>query len=504
VSDLDSRRKLGLSHEVLLGGVAPLNASSLFKEPDAIGRRAIVPVLIILIWACSVVPNLAVRSFIWEEGTYAGIAKDILTGGDLFQRFIYATRWVETPSLLPWLIAGVAAVTGEVNEWSARLPAMISVLLTALLVARITRRYASANASLVAALSFLFSPLLLQKLTIAEPDTVVTLLSFGTFVLWWNGEAAGRATTVRWIACGCLLAALTMAKGPQPAGYFVLGVGAYLVVRRKWSDLPGFLICVGLPAVAIIAWGIIVHRPGDEAVWLRYARLSAGPPAFSDYLAGVARVLGMTFVELVPAILLVPFAPHPWGARRATSDVPPDVPAVAAPLWLYSTACTAALIVWPGAAARYAMPIAPAVCVLAGLAWDALETSRYSWLRRLTGTLLCVLVVYQLVLALVVMPLYAKAFGGSRLAGEQITRAIDSAPAPAFCTGLPTNQLFYVRAPLRCISETELASIPPPAWLIVPRSSVPAVEQLRPDLDARIAVETESGPQLTAIRLVRK
>jgi 4-amino-4-deoxy-L-arabinose transferase-like glycosyltransferase len=472
----------------------------LFGEPDAIGRRALVPFLIIFIWACSVVPNLAVRSFIWEEGTYAEIARDILTSGDLFQRFIYATRWVESPSLLPWLIAGVASVTGEVNEWSARLPAMISVLMTALLVARMTRRYASANASLVAALSFLFSPLVLQKLTIAEPDTVVTLLSFGTFVLWWNGEATGRVTTARWIACGCLLAVLAMAKGPQPAGYFVLGVGTYLVVQRKWRDLPRFLICVSLPAVAIIAWGIIVYRPGDEAVWLRYARMSAGPSAFSDYLAGVARVLGMMFIELVPAILLLPFAPHPWGARRTAADVP----AIAAPLWLYSTACTAALVVWPGAAARYAMPIAPAICVLAGLAWEALETSRYSWLQRLTGALLCVLVVYQLVLAVVVMPLYAKAFGGSRLAGEQITRAIDGAPAPVFCTDLNTNQLFYVRAPVRCISATELASIPPPAWLIVARSAVPAIEQLRPDLDAQIAVETQSSPQLTAIRFVRK
>ena len=444
-------------------------------------------------------PEFAVRSFIWEEGTYAEIARDILTSGDLFQRFIYATRWVESPSLLPWLIAGVASVTGEVNEWSARLPAMISVLITALLVARMTRRYASANASLVAALSFLFSPLVLQKLTIAEPDTVVTLLSFGTFVLWWNGEATGRVTTARWIACGCLLALLTMAKGPQPAGYFVLGVGTYLVVQRKWRDLPRFLICVSLPAVAIVTWGAIVYRPGDEAVWLRYARLSTAPLAFSDYLAGVARLLGMMSVELVPAIILVPFAPHPWGARRAG----PDVPAIAAPLWLYSAACTAALIVWPGAAARYAMPIAPALCVLAGLAGDALETSKYSSLRRLTSGLLCVLVIYQLVLVFVVMPLYAEAFGGSRLAGELITRAIDNAPAPVFCTDLNTNQLFYVRAPLRCIGATEWASIPPPAWLIVPRSSVSAIEELRSDLEALTAVETESGPQLTAIRMVR-
>ena len=82
-------------------------------------------------------------------------------------------REIDKPYLLAWLIGGVALLTGEVNEWSARLPAMISVLLTALLVQSVTRRYASLNASLFAALAFMFSPMLLQKLRIAEPDVVL-------------------------------------------------------------------------------------------------------------------------------------------------------------------------------------------------------------------------------------------------------------------------------------------------------------------------------------------
>jgi 4-amino-4-deoxy-L-arabinose transferase-like glycosyltransferase len=56
---------------------------------------------------------------------------------------VYGIPWLEKPSLLPWLIAGAAAISGQVNEWSARLPAMISVLLTALMVQGLTRRYAS-------------------------------------------------------------------------------------------------------------------------------------------------------------------------------------------------------------------------------------------------------------------------------------------------------------------------------------------------------------------------
>jgi 4-amino-4-deoxy-L-arabinose transferase-like glycosyltransferase len=42
------------------------------------------------------------------------------------------------------------------NEWSARLPTMLSVLITALMVQAVTRHYAGLNASLFAALAFIF------------------------------------------------------------------------------------------------------------------------------------------------------------------------------------------------------------------------------------------------------------------------------------------------------------------------------------------------------------
>jgi len=85
-------------------------------------RPGVVPVLIILLWACATLPNLTVRSFIYEEGTNAEIAKDVLAHGHFLQPIVYGIIWHDKPSLLSWLIAGTALVTGGVNEWSARLP----------------------------------------------------------------------------------------------------------------------------------------------------------------------------------------------------------------------------------------------------------------------------------------------------------------------------------------------------------------------------------------------
>jgi 4-amino-4-deoxy-L-arabinose transferase-like glycosyltransferase len=462
-------------------------------------RPGVVPILVILFWACAVLPNLTVRSFIYEEGTNAEIARDVLANGHFLQPFVYGIRWHEKPSLLGWLIAGFALLTGGVNEWSARLPAMLSVLFTALLVQRATRRYASSAASLFAALSFVFCPLLLQKLTVAEPDTVLTALSFAAVVLWWNGVAAGRVTLLRWSGCGLLLAALAMAKGPQPTAFFALGVAAYLIIERRWRDFPGWLLCMLIPAAAMIAWGAAVYRTGDEGTWLAYTRL-LDRPSFLDYVARNTYNIGSLFLELLPGTLLLPFIPWPWRRHLETAAVP----AIVAPMVLYSGVCTAALVLWPGFNTRYAMPIAPSLAVLAGIAWDGLERSRFAAIRRGAYTALTLLIAYQIVLVVVIMPLFADRFGWTRLAGKMIEQAIRAAPAPAYCLHLDTNMLFYVQIPVQCRDMKGLAALTPPAWLLIPAPDVADFARLRPDLNVRVVAGPLTEWQLTATRIDNK
>ena len=462
-------------------------------------RPGAVPILIILLWACAVLPNLTLRSFIYEEGTNAEIARDVLANGHFLQPFVYGIRWHEKPSLLGWLIAGFALLTGGVNEWSARLPAMISVLVTALLVQRVTRHYASLTASLFAALCFVFCPLLLQKLTIAEPDTVVTVLSFAAFVLWWEGMASGRVTVLRWIGCGLLLAALAMAKGPQPAAFFGLGVAAYLIIERRWQDLPGFALCMVIPAAAMIAWAAAIYHSGDEGIWLAYARVQYRP-ALLDYLARNSRNIVSLFLELLPASLMLPFVPWPWRKDRNA----PDVPAVVAPMVLYSGICTVILMLWPGVNTRYAMPIAPSVAVLAGVGWDALEKSRYAVVKRVAATTLGLLVIYQIVLVVVIMPLFADRFGETRLAARTIDVAMRAAPAPAYCLRLDTNVFFYLQEPPRCLDLQAMAGLTPPVWLLIPNPAVADFAKLRPDLNVRIVVDGLTEANITATRVDEK
>jgi 4-amino-4-deoxy-L-arabinose transferase-like glycosyltransferase len=291
-------------------------AQSLRKE------RVVVPLLICILWAVMVLPNLSVRSFIWEEGTNAENARDMLSHAEFIALRVYGTRWVERPSLLPLLIAGFAELTGGVNEWSARLPAMISVLLTTLLVQHVTRRYVGVAASLFGAAAYFFSPMLLQKLTVAEPDTLVTLLSFCAFVIWWNGTEAGGVSALRWCAISLVLAVLSMAKGPQPLAFFSLGVGAYLLVHRRFYQFLGLVLALVPPTAATVGWVAAIYRPGDEADWVRYMHLQAHGGTLASYLGECARFVAIIAVEMLPATLLLPFVPSPWRGRTDAPTLP--------------------------------------------------------------------------------------------------------------------------------------------------------------------------------------
>jgi len=449
-------------------------------------------VLVIFVFALAVLPNLTVRSFVWEEGRNAELARDILVRGDLLEPLLYGQRWVEKPSLLPWLIAGVARLTGGVNEWSARLPAMTAVVLTALVVFQFTRRFASERAALFAAGCFIFCPLLLRKLTVAEPDTIITALVFGAFVIWWQGTNE-RIGIARVLACGMLLAIAAMAKGPQPLAYFAIGIGGYAVMRKRWGELVKLIVVLILPVVAVFAWAYAVYRPGDLPVWLDYMRFTPRMKVAS-YLIERVRFSGILLIDLLPAILFVPFF---WRQRQRLDK---EKRRLWEMLFWYAGAVTLLLFFWPGANTRYAMPAAPAVAVMAGLVIDDLwQRSRIA--VQLAVAILAALMVYQFALVWIALPVFAARFGASRAAGLAIARAVGRSE-PVFNVGQPnSNQLFYASRPIRWIGREETLQLRPPAWLVLVPGELEWLKAHHPSYSFGQVVRTTSGPNLIAVEI---
>jgi hypothetical protein len=279
-------------------------------------------------------------------------------------------------------------------------------------------------------------------------------------------------------------------------------VGGYLLFRRGPASLAGLALCLALPAAATLAWAAAVHREGDLAVWFHYLRVHDLRFSLRHYLRERIRFAVGVPIDLLPSTLLLPSVLLVWwrAARTGAGQAPsPILP----PLTFYAGLCTLVLLAWPGTKTRYAMPIAPAVSVMAALAFGPLARRR-RWEAALALVVGAGLLVYQAALVAVATPLMAEKLGAPRRRGGDIDAVIGQAPAPVFTLGKPqSNRLVYVSYPIRVIAPGE-APIPVPAWVFARRSELGSVPLLGSDLAVHEVDRAVTGPGLVLVRIERR
>ena len=279
---------------------------------------AVVLALVVLAMAF---PLISIRGFHYEEGLTAALARDALSGSPWYVPDLFGARWVERPVLQSWIVAAISWPLGGVTQFTTRLPGVVALYAGALLIVHLVRPRASRAAALIAALCFLFSPAVLQKVITAEADVILSVFEFAAFVVWWRGLESGRIAIGRWLAIGLLLAATALFKGPQPAAYFALGIGTFILVRRDWGQVPGYALA-GFVSLAILAsWYFAVYRAADTGTLLMYMRLSSRD-TLSDYLFFRLKFAG-ALLTFLPGLLIAAPTLLAMMRRQETVDVEP-------------------------------------------------------------------------------------------------------------------------------------------------------------------------------------
>ena len=208
---------------------------------------------------------------------------------------LYGIRFIERPVLLSWMAAAIGKLSGGVTVWSARIPHLLFLLAGGLMVFNLVRLHTRKAPAVFGALCWFACPMVAQKFVTAEPDVTMSVLLFGGFFLWWKGVTAGHVSMWRWLSIGIVLAAAGLTKGPQPLAYFALGVGAYLLVKRRWRDIPGFILANLVAGLAVASWYWAVMIPGDVKGWMNHSRLNDAMTAtqwIRDHLDFVAQSRG--------------------------------------------------------------------------------------------------------------------------------------------------------------------------------------------------------------------
>jgi 4-amino-4-deoxy-L-arabinose transferase-like glycosyltransferase len=438
-------------------------------------------VLVALYLAAAVFPLIFIRAYHYEEGLTAALAKDALTGSPWYVPDLFGVPWLERPVLQSWIVAAISVPLGGVSQLSTRLPTVAALLATCFLILSLVRPRASRLAALVAALAFLFSPAILQKIVTAEADVLLTAFQFAAFVVWWRGYESGRVGLVRWLVVGLLLAATALCKGPQPAAFFPLGVGVFILVRRDWRQLAGFVLA-GIVSLGLLAAWYAAALPGtDTGRLLGYMRLT-GEQLNGNYFIERAK-LAAILLTFLPGLLLALPALAAWLRRREPADIGPGDRTLFLALTLYAGVAAVALFLWPGAATRYAMPAMPAVAALGGLAFDRLSVRRPT-LTRASLAILSALAGYQLVWGWIVAPSFADRFATSRINAGIVAAATRDKPYALYAP-LRTDDalLVYLDGPVRYVQPEDLATLPAPSFFLAHRPVAARLAKQRPDLD---------------------
>lgn len=305
-----------------------------------------------------------------EESRRGRIAWEMLHSGNWYVPTMQDRPVFFRPPLQNALIATVATFHGEVDAWSLRIPSVIAILLTVIVIYGYGRSFLSRLGAFAAALGFASMGQVLELGRLGETEAVFTLFVAGSLLTWrwcWN---AGASPWVMWTSSYALAAAATLTKGPQAPMYFVGGVWLFLIVTRRWKLL------VTLPHLTGIGVALSVL-----ALWqVPYAMQMGLATSFKVYVGDVASRFGdMKATTVIKHLISFPLeivfgSLLPWSLlmlcyanRRFREDLGrlrEDV------LFLVLCAAISFPSVWIPATAslRYYMPMFPIFACLAGIA----------------------------------------------------------------------------------------------------------------------------------------
>jgi 4-amino-4-deoxy-L-arabinose transferase-like glycosyltransferase len=426
--------------------------------------------LVLVVWAVIYLPRLGSLEIKSEEGRRILPAVTMLETGNYIVPQVGSEPYFRKPPLVNWLVAGSFKLFGARNEWSARLPSVLCLLVVALSFVGIARRSLGPNGAIAAALMWLTNFGLLEKGRMIEIEALyvsLTALAFICWLSWWK-----ERRWLAWTLSGIFLGLGLLAKGPLNLFFFYAVVVAVLwqagELKRLWS-VPHFVSLLLMTGV-FAAWAIpcleMARTAHVASVWSQQftGRVAGDDFKFGSWLLNIPR--GIAY--LLPWAILLPFA------RLGLIETEEDRKICRA-LSLGVAVPFVVVSLLPGALPRYAMPLlAPAIWLLAifirehALLWPKPLRKVITW----TVVAVCAA---MLIYSLAIIPLLQR-----REKVRPIAARIEAAipPNESLYAVDPDYQpfLFYLRRPVVYVSR--VSDLPETArFILVQPENEKAAEQ---------------------------
>lgn len=317
--------------------------------------------VVFAVWAAIYLPALGSLELKGEEGRRILPAIQMLATGNYIVPEVGGEPYLSKPPLVNWLVAGSFRLSRMHNEWAARLPSALCVLVVAVAFAAVTE-------STIAALVWLTSWGVIEKGRLIEIEALYVSLFALAFIFWLAFWKEKRSAWLTWIVPWVFLGLGLLAKGPTHVFFFyallisILWQTGELRTLWNWSHAIGLALMLAIFAAwaipcAKMAGSHLVTASWTSQIWLALADFKLG-----GWLLNIPRSLGYFFPWLV-FVLLSPGrdrrhrlqAGLVWGifVPLLIVDLIPGwlprygMPLVAPAAWLIGETLSAEEVYWP-------------------------------------------------------------------------------------------------------------------------------------------------------------
>jgi 4-amino-4-deoxy-L-arabinose transferase-like glycosyltransferase len=335
---------------------------------------------VVLCWAAIYLPGLGSLEIKGEEGRRILPAVAMLDTGNYLVPQVGSEPYYRKPPLVNWLVAASFKLTGQRNEWTARLPSALCVLAVALAFITVARASLGANGSLMAALIWMTNFGMIEKGRLIEIEALyVSLFGLGLicWLSWWERR---RSPWLLWIVPSVFLGLGILAKGPLHLLFFYAVVVAVLYrageLRKLLhpAHLAGILLMIGIFAAWAVPYWQAMRGTNLAQTWSTQltGRLTGDDFKLGSWLLNIPRSLAY----LLPWTLLLPLA------GSASLSTPRETNLLRALTW----GCVIPFLIvnlLPGGLPRYSMPALVPASWLMGMTLSASEIRAPGWWRSL-------------------------------------------------------------------------------------------------------------------------
>src|SRR6476660_8419374 len=208
--------------------------------------------LVIACWAAIYLPGLGSLEIKGEEGRRILPAVTMLETGNYLVPQVGGETYFRKPPLVNWLVAASFKITGVRNEWTARLPSVICVLLVALSFVTIARPSLGPRGSTIAALIWLINAGIIEKGRLIEIEALYVSLCALAIIFWLSFWEQKKSAWLIWTIPFLFLGLGWLAKGPVHLVFFYGIVIAIVWRERNWralfhpAHLVGIILMLGI------------------------------------------------------------------------------------------------------------------------------------------------------------------------------------------------------------------------------------------------------------------